>query len=719
MKRLVVILILALFSMSLMAQTAIAPAAGDGSEGNPYEIASLENLYWIAASNAVVPDPDQETRWGFNYIQTANIDASETVDWFNGQGWHPIGDSYFEYWFIGSYNGAGYTIDNLYINRPDSSPIGLFGYISDSYLHRINILNANITAWDVAGVLVGVSDSSTIYRCNSSGILKITGNSGGGLVGVNTWHSTILKSSSSVSVTGGSAIGGIAGSNEQWAAIKMSKSSGNINASYGISGGLVGYNTSSNICCSYSSGKVYGDYHVGGLVGINTLSGQINDSYSLGHVMGNTNVGGLVGSQSASSSTNSYWNTQTSGQKTSAGGEGRTTAEMTYPYAENTYVNWDFTEIWEEDPVYLNHGYPFLHWQTLTYFSFPHGVVDPVPVCGSVNVPVNLAELGWSYFTHPMSANPLGFRVYMNSTGEFEEDDEFDWVLYLDDQIKYSSTEILPDLEYGTTYYWMVIPTTIYSYDDRISTNGKDRYLLTTQNSQLNNLGDAQNCPVWSFTTEGEKPQSPAHAHSPVPEDGATNVPINTHIGWTYTSEEGFSDPDGFLVNMWTGDLSEDPYQADIEGGAGEHLFEEHPFEFAYGENYYWQVIPFVIYNNEHIHAEDCLVWTFTTVEEMSIDEMDIHSVNALLGNYPNPFNPETKICFSLAEGARVTLVIYNSRGQVVRELLSSLYYSQGYHGIVWDGKDRYGRKTSSGVYLYSMETDRGFRDIKKMVLLK
>ncbi|MBW6516736.1 MAG: hypothetical protein K0B81_09025, partial [Candidatus Cloacimonetes bacterium] len=68
---------------------------------------------------------------------------------------------------------------------------------------------------------------------------------------------------------------------------------------------------------------------------------------------------------------------------------------------------------------------------------------------------------------------------------------------------------------------------------------------------------------------------------------------------------------------------------------------------------------------------------------------------------------------------ARVTLVIYNSRGQVVRELLNRHYCSEGYHSILWDGKDQYGRMASSGVYLYSMETDRGFRDIRKKVLLK
>lgn len=80
----------------LIAQTAIAPLIGDGSEDNPYEIASLENLYWIAADNIVVQAPDREVRWSSHYIQTADIDASATNDWFAGQGWTPIG--VFIYW---------------------------------------------------------------------------------------------------------------------------------------------------------------------------------------------------------------------------------------------------------------------------------------------------------------------------------------------------------------------------------------------------------------------------------------------------------------------------------------------------------------------------------------------------------------------------------------------------------------------------------------------
>lgn len=57
----------------------------------------------------------------------------------------------------------------------------------------------------------------------------------------------------------------------------------------------------------------------------------------------------------------SYWNTQTSGTTQSEGGEGRTTLQMTYPYAANTYVGWDFSNTWVADSTATqNGGYPYL-----------------------------------------------------------------------------------------------------------------------------------------------------------------------------------------------------------------------------------------------------------------------------------------------------------------------------------------------------------------------
>jgi len=82
-----------LFSAQTFAQTA-TPPAGDGTESNPYEIATLENLYWLSQS---------DTAWDKHYIQTADIDAAATSGWDNDSGFTPIGNKNTE--FSGTYNG--------------------------------------------------------------------------------------------------------------------------------------------------------------------------------------------------------------------------------------------------------------------------------------------------------------------------------------------------------------------------------------------------------------------------------------------------------------------------------------------------------------------------------------------------------------------------------------------------------------------------------------
>jgi len=83
--------------------------------------------------------------------------------------------------------------------------------------------------------------------------------------------------------------------------------------------------------------------------------------YAAGTVTGNEYVGGFAGYNYNGTVSSCYWDKDLSGQPTSNGGEGRTTVEMTYPYAVGTYEGWNFTTVWAEDgDVNLNGGYPYL-----------------------------------------------------------------------------------------------------------------------------------------------------------------------------------------------------------------------------------------------------------------------------------------------------------------------------------------------------------------------
>jgi hypothetical protein len=96
-------------------------------------------------------------------------------------------------------------------------------------------------------------------------------------------------------------------------------------------------------------------------------------------------------------------------------------------------------------------------------------------------------------------------------------------------------------------------------------------------------------------------------------------------------------------------------------------------------------------------------------------------TVTELNGNYPNPFNPTTNIKFSLKADSKVTLNIYNIRGQKVKTLIND-NMEAGYHTIVWNGRDDSGKSVSSGVYFNnfgSIAEDGDYTSVKKMILLK
>jgi hypothetical protein len=92
-------------------------------------------------------------------------------------------------------------------------------------------------------------------------------------------------------------------------------------------------------------------------------------------------------------------------------------------------------------------------------------------------------------------------------------------------------------------------------------------------------------------------------------------------------------------------------------------------------------------------------------------------TVTALEAAYPNPFNPETTIRFSLHEDSYVTISIYNSKGQKVRNIVSE-QRQKGFHNVVWNGKNDEGRAMPSGVYLYALQTS-AHRYVRKAILLK
>lgn len=90
----------------------------------------------------------------------------------------------------------------------------------------------------------------------------------------------------------------------------------------------------------------------------------------------------------------------------------------------------------------------------------------------------------------------------------------------------------------------------------------------------------------------------------------------------------------------------------------------------------------------------------------------------ALHRNYPNPFNPRTSIPYDLAEGGDVILRIYNLLGQEVRTLVRERQ-APGRYTVQWSGTDNRGAPVSSGVYFYQVIVANGFRDTRRLILIR
>ena len=328
-----------------------------------------------------------------HYVLVNGIDASATSDpsspfWNDGAGWEPLGQfnyhdvnsEIFDNGFSGSFDGNGFYISGLFMNRPDHSGAGLFSFIApEGLVSNLSMIGVDMNGYSSVGSLVGFN-SGMVYNCTSFGV--VSGNiSIGGLVGKNEGGS-IFKSHFCGEVQGFiSFVGGLVGWNLN----------GNIFNSYAVGdikgveevGGLVG-NSEGGIIQSYATGNVSGDWYVGGLVGWNygvidksyTIVyvngdiiigglvglnlGWISESYASGYVIGNISVGGLIGSNNDSDMygtvDDSFWDSESSGQTVSSGGTGKTTAEM---MSSSTYeaAEWDFVNVWKMDE---GHGYPVL-----------------------------------------------------------------------------------------------------------------------------------------------------------------------------------------------------------------------------------------------------------------------------------------------------------------------------------------------------------------------
>ena len=347
---------------------------GDGSAENPYQLSSVLQLQEI------------QNHLDSHFIQTADIDAVATATWNNNEGFEPIGDDVD--FFTGSYDGGGFEIGGLTINRPEEFNVGLFGYINGGSVSNVSLVAADISGEERVGGIVGINegliDSVSVEGSimsesiaggvagrnigpiqNAHASVEISGSGTiGGLVGINS--SIITKSYSTVTIENVlSVAGGFVGRNS--GRIDESYAEGTVEGTENI-GGFIGVNNPGGIVTnSYTIADVTGDDVVGGFIADNNTATEVEFSYSAGVVSGATNTGGFIGTHSTQSTllNGNYWDTENSGfadgigDGPSDGVTGLQTAEMTGDEAEGNMTAFNWENIWITSVA----NYPVLQWQ--------------------------------------------------------------------------------------------------------------------------------------------------------------------------------------------------------------------------------------------------------------------------------------------------------------------------------------------------------------------
>ena len=117
---------------------------------------------------------------------------------------------------------------------------------------------------------------------------------------------------------------------------------------------------------------------------------------------------------------------------------------------------------------------------------------------------------------------------------------------------------------------------------------------------------------------------------------------------------------------------------------------------------------------------DEYIVYTNDPNYYTDIENHEIPQVyqDGFLNNYPNPFNPETTIMFSIPQKSKVELIVYNIRGQKVRTLVDNMC-KEGINTITWNGTNDSGKQVGTGVYFYKLNVNGKAIKTKKMLLLK
>lgn len=355
-------------------------------------------------------------------------------------------------------------------------------------------------------------------------------------------------------------------------------------------------------------------------------------------------------------------------------------------YSTNSGDTW--TQIVASTPndgSYIWTGLPYIETQQgyirITLLSNNHTDtnIDPFAIIGSLAVPQTIFPENQAV---SVPTNPLfTWQSVMGATGyHFQVSTNPEFSSYLVNVLGHEMTSYqMNGLTPFTTYYWRV--------------------------ASMGEIGISPFTQDMSFTT-GPLTELPGIPGLLSPANYATNQPRNPIFRWNSSA----------LADTYWLQVSSDTFFGNLVVNQQNIVGNEFTSPtLAANTLYYWRMAAQNVFGDSYFSS----IRRFTTGNSVDSDDPFAPvAITDLQANFPNPFNPETTISFSIKEpGTHARLTIFNTKGQAIRTLYEGVP-SQNRMSVVWDGKDNLGQGVSSGIYLYRLEAGE-YSKTRKMLLSK
>jgi len=553
-------------------------------------------------------------------------------------------------------------------------------------------------------------------------------------------------------VNGNSEVGGLIGKISA-STIEKCYADVSVNSStttWSSTGGLIGVTqNSATIQNCYARGNVTTNGNAaGGLIGYATVGITINNCYATGQVNGVNNIGGLIG-DTYSTVSDCFWDINTSGQSSSSGGMGKTTAEMksvaTYTDTNTTGLNnaWDFlnnpnndtnnNDYWNIDST-KNDGYPYLTWQK---FGFPPGIYITEVCDNKTGKPENTGFIEiWN--NTGLAADLYGYSIRKgtNPTGYAFIPGSYSYSFPMGISIAENGLMIITNgcsvkSTFESTWNVSLEGYQFFVGNDSLEIANGFAYALETVSRDL--LSETPEVEVneriyqedegsWiQDTSSNGTPGDAEDDDPPTPIELSAFFAVQTNndqaqINWITQSESNMI---GFNIFRNTEEDEATSNKINPNLIEASNTSQEHEYSFLDEEieldrtNYYWL-------ENVELDGSSNTVGPISIIISSVENETvpDFHQVGGINSIFPNPFSLSTGISYYLTEDSEVTLEIFNSKGQKIHRIEEGIKESGTVHFTRWNSTTSNSGDPASGIYFFKMSAGNS-NTIKKAVLVK